>query len=217
MGRAFLGVDVAGAEKTWMCALREVDNGLKLENAPGSASLVEIVRYAEHENIDGVAIDAQLTHALSEETGMRSSDMQLRGMLPANCRNWVQSQNSLQTVTVRGRQLAEALSPIVGTIIETHPRACLNFVVPEDLRDTVNLYKQNDENGHGLRLWEYWCKQFGISGNVSYATDHGLDALVCATVAWMFHHNYDMLLRLQQESVDKRGRGPFYVIRPSRL
>ena len=48
-------------------------------------------------------------------------------MLPAEARNWVASQNSLMAVPVRGRQLAECLSPTVGTIVETHPQAGLCF------------------------------------------------------------------------------------------
>ena len=96
-----------------------------------------------------------------------------------NRRDWVQSQNSLRAVPVRGRQLAEALSPIVGTIIETHPRACLAFVAPDELRDAVDRYKQNGKGEHCQRLWQYWCGRFRIGGNVPATTDGALDALVC--------------------------------------
>ncbi len=86
----------------------------------------------------GVAIDAQLTWAAADERGFRSSDLQLRDLVPDS--SWVASQNSLMAVPVRGRQVAELVAPWVGTIIETHPRACLYLWRP-DLLPQIRTYK----------------------------------------------------------------------------
>ena len=45
--------------------------------------------------------------------------------------------------------------------------------------------------------------------------DGALDALVCATVAYLFHHEPATLLRLRHEVAGKTGRGPFYVLTPT--
>jgi hypothetical protein len=113
----YLGVDMAGAQNTWMCVLTVRDKRPTLTQAPSRETLERIIKYVEEQPVVAAAIDAQLTWSPTEESGFRSSDEELRGMLPPDCRTWVASQNSLMAVTVRGRQLAECLGPAAGTII----------------------------------------------------------------------------------------------------
>lgn len=47
-------------------------------------------------------------------------------------------------------------------------------------------------------------------------TDGELDAVVCATVAYLYHHQPDKLLRLRHQVPEKIGRGPFYVLAEER-
>ena len=44
--------------------------------------------------------------------------------------------------------------------------------------------------------------------------DGALDALVCATIAYLFHFKPDELYFLRHKNVNKSGSGPFYVIKP---
>ncbi|MDP9479436.1 MAG: hypothetical protein M3R38_27820, partial [Actinomycetota bacterium] len=60
-------------------------------------------------------------------------------------RNWVASAAGLLAVPVRGRLLAEHLSPTVGTLIETHPRASLLFALGEKFLEPIREYKRGDE------------------------------------------------------------------------
>lgn len=212
----YLGVDIAGYRKTWMCVLTLRDGKLVLAETLRRGSLEDIVKYTEEKQVVAVAIDAQLTWAASEARGFRSSDKELRKMLPYECQNWVASQNSLAAVPVRGRQLAEILSPTVGTIIETHPRACLYFA-NRSLLELVKLYKKPNGEEHARKLWEGWTDRFSIDTTLSSAsdfTDDALDALVCATIGYLFHNSPQRLWRLSHSAVDKRGRGPFLVSLP---
>ena len=117
-------------------------------------------------------------------------------------------------VPVRGRQLAEYLSPVVGTIIETHPRACLYFA-DNSLLASVMKYKSNGAT-HTEKLWRFWIKRFLIDAKTPMTITHdALDAMVCATVAYLYHHLPEQLKRLSYVAEDKRGRGPFVVIEPN--
>ena len=119
MNPVYLGVDVAGAKNTWVTALSSGQDGLVVVDVPHLASLQEIVRYCEEYDVVAVTIDAQLTIALSEENGFRASDMNLRDMIAQRrgSRNWVAAATSLMAVPVRGRLLADNISPTVGTLI----------------------------------------------------------------------------------------------------
>jgi predicted nuclease with RNAse H fold len=175
--------------------------------------LGDIVAYCDTHDVVAAAIDAQLTIALSEETGFRSSDLQLRSMLPAGCREWVASINSLMAVPVRGRMLAEALGPVVGTIIETHPRASLLFALGEEHLELIRRYKKGPEAGAMVEeLWQLWCKHYNITGCDPVQHDGALDALICATVAYLFHTSPALLLRLRLVAAVRMGRGVFYVV-----
>ena len=211
----YLGVDIAGAQSTWMCALTSSGSKLTITQQPIPVSLKQITQYAEEYPVVATAIDAQLTWSTSDEKGFRTSDYELRRLLPNDCRNWVMSQNSLAAVPVRGRQLAECLSPIVGTIIETHPRACL-LLADKSLIESVQLYKKVGNEIHQKKLMDAWIKQFGIEGELLTMdmTDGKLDSLVCATIAYLFHHSPQQLRQLPYENSDKRGRGPFIILNP---
>src|ERR1700693_4191365 len=132
----FLGVDVAGRVRagkgntlkgnTWICGLTETPTGLHIPLAPQLMTLRSAVHVCETQRVLGVAIDAQLSIAIDDEDGFRSSDEELKKELRLKgLQNRVLSFNGTRAVTVRGRLLAEALGPLVGTVLETHPLAAL--------------------------------------------------------------------------------------------
>ncbi len=210
-------MDVAGAKNTWVAALSPGEDGLAVVDGPRLASLEEVVRYCEENDVVAAAIDAQLTIALSEENGFRTSDLHLRELLPPECRTWVASYNSLMAVPIRGRMLADHLSPVVGTLLETHPRASVLFALGDKAHERVRTYKRGDASSradHTRELWRLWSERFGIVHPDPVRDDGALDALVCATVAYLFHHEPAGLLRLRHEVAGKTGRGPFYVLAP---
>lgn len=224
----YLGVDVAGAKNTWVAGLSpNGPSGLEVVNEPHLASLKSIVDYCEDNDVVAVAIDAQLAISISDENGLRCSDKELRKLLckKGGSRNWVMPFNSLMAVPVRGRLLADHLSPMVGTLIETHPRASLLFGLGSSdkaICTAIREYKpkrgdtpQQKENRieHIQMLWKKWSSSFGISPHEpDKAHDGALDALVCATVAHRFHHEPSVLHKLRHDVPEKTGRGPFYVI-----
>lgn len=212
----FLGVDVAGASNTWAAALEATADGARVVWGPAQTSLAKIVDFATRESVVAVAIDAQLTMAVSDETGFRSGDLELRGLLPTDCCNWVQSINSMMAVPVRGQLLAESLGSVVGTIIETHPRASLHFALGADVDDAIRRYKPAPAPLEAMRtLWSGWIARFGIEVSTPPISDGSVDALVCATVALLYHREPSALRRLHHEASDRRGRGPFYVVAPT--
>ena len=77
----YVGVDIAGGENTWLaCVVRDGER-VHLEQQPRKASLAEIVQLAEQCDVVAVAIDAQLSIAVSDENGFRSCDTELRALL----------------------------------------------------------------------------------------------------------------------------------------
>lgn len=215
MSPLYVGIDIAGSANTWVAGLERSGSRLALDQPPRKASLLELVQLAEQRDVIAVAIDAQLSMALSDENGFRSSDYELRALLPSDCRTWVASLNSLMAVPIRARLLADALSPSVGTIIETHPRASLYFASDSRLDVAVRRYKKGEQTASYVEsLWQSWSGRFGIDGALGAMTDGALDAAVCATVAYLSHHRPDALVRLRHSAPDKTGRGPFYVVSP---
>jgi predicted nuclease with RNAse H fold len=212
----FVGVDIAGGENTWLACLAKDGTRVFLEQQPRRASLAEIVQLAEQRDVVAVAVDAQLSIAVSDENGFRSSDLELRSLLPEGFRTWVASFNSLMAVPIRARMLAEGLSPAVATIIETHPRASLYFACGEVLDQAVRDYKKNgpDIPGHVDALWKAWCSRFAIEGALGHSSDSPLDSAICATVAYLLHHRPNDLFRLRHSAGDKTGRGPFFIVNP---
>lgn len=212
----YLGVDVAGTKNTWMAALTADNGNLNLITQPHKAKLKDIVDYCEKNDVIAAAIDAQLTIAVSEDNGFRNSDKELRAQLPKDCRNWVASINSLSAVPIRGRLLADSLSPTVGTILETHPQASLYFGLgyDEPIKTALKNYKKGpNTDKHISTLWQAWSTHFNITSNEVFRDDGALDAVVCATVAYSFHHQPEKLHRLRHKAPDKTGRGPFYVLK----
>jgi len=120
-------------------------------------------------------------------------------------------------VPIRGRLLAEALSPIVGTLLETHPRACLLFGLSSSVGMAVRNYKGSNPSSeeHVVKLVEQWCDRFHITPPDEAPIDHNaLDSLVCATIPYLYHHMPENLFKLRHEAEDKTGRGPFFVVAP---
>ncbi|TWU51417.1 DUF429 domain-containing protein [Rubripirellula reticaptiva] len=211
----YLGVDVAGANNTWAAVLSDEDGSLAFRLPPHSTSLPEIVSFADSNDVSAVAIDAQLTVSLSDLTGFRSSDMELRALLPDANRNWVASVNSLMAVPVRGQMLAVSLSTTVPTVIETHPRACLHFACGPSFDDAIMNYKREPGAADCVsRLWDSWSQSFGISGSLPELSDGALDAAVCATIAYLCHTGPSRLYRLRHHNADRTGHGPFVVLAP---
>jgi predicted nuclease with RNAse H fold len=217
MSLLYLGIDVAGARNTWVGGLTWHEDHLEVAVKPSLSSLEEIVEYCRAHRVAGAAIDAQLTMSLSAERGFRASDRQLRALLPPDCRNWVASVHSLMAVPVRGQLLSDFLAPLVGTVLETHPRACLLFGLDAAAMDAVRAYKGRDNaQAHVKTLWARWAERFGIRSDLLIATDGALDALVCATVAHLYHRAPETLTWLASDAPDLRGRGPFYVVAPAK-
>ena len=192
-----------------------IDECLSVEKE-GVVSLEEVVRFCETHYVVAVAIDAPLTFGLQDETGMRKADERLRQMLSKTVRHWVASFNSLMAVPIRGSILAEFLSPIVGTILETHPRSCLYLVTRgQEINSSVLAYKGVSNRDSIKKLWNFWTKEFGIHMVKPYRktpTDGLLDSLVCATIAYLYHIAPENLLRLNHQCSEVKGRGPFVIL-----
>ena len=196
----YLGIDIAGASNTWMAVLVRTGGRPLLIHPPHRASLAGIVDYTQAHHVVAAAIDAQLTWAASEEedTGFRPCDRELRQLLPREVRNWVASQNSLMAPETR------------------YARFRLPFA-DESMLEEIKQYKSPQGGEQAQKLWAAWIALFGISvpDEPLDVTDGTLDALVCATVAYLYHDAPQLLLRLPYPAANKRGRGPFYVVRPA--
>ncbi|MEN8376509.1 MAG: DUF429 domain-containing protein [Gemmatimonadota bacterium] len=214
MSIEYAGVDIAGATNTWLCRLVDAEGWPELVEPPRTMSLREIVDYVGSESVVSVAIDAPLTWALDEDRGLRGSDEALRRMLPSGSRDWVVSQNSLKAIPARGRQLTEYLGGVVGTILETHPRSCIYFALRESL-ELIHGYGRGKGAREAARpIWDAWVRRFSIRGGgaVEEVEEGTVDALVCATIAFLYHRAPGMLRRLTSPAPDLRGRGPFVVL-----
>jgi hypothetical protein len=210
----FLGVDIGGGSNTWVSALADDGQQLSISLQPHTMPLRAVLDICNNRNVVAVTIDAQLTASIDDNSGFRSSDEELKELLPEDCKNWVVSFNSLMAVPVRGQLLAEALSPLVGTILETHPRVCLLFVASVEEEKAVKQYKEKAGQEEVETLWEMWRTRFKIGGEIGSRTDGALDSLVCATIGYLFHRQPAALLKLVNDEPSKTGRGPFYVLRP---
>ena len=205
----FVGVDIAGAENTWVAALAPFAQGLAISLVPKQATPAGILELLDAKEATAVAIDGQLSLAFSDANGFRSSDRELRELLPPECRVWVASANSLMAVPLRARLLADAVAPLVGTILETHPRASLYLGLGPEFLPDLKEYKRSPQAAARLSIG--WSAAFGIVGGYVAPSDGALDALVCATVAFCFHGAPDRLRYLRHSANDRQGRGPFVV------
>ena len=225
MVSTFVGIDIAGSKNTWMAALEDQDSALRLKIQPCVVTIQEIINLSAEGSMSAVVIDAQLSLAPADENGFRPDDDKLRSLLPAELRDWVASFNSLMAVPVRGRLLAEAIGPTVGTILETHPRASLFLALGDDHRqpimeykkktsESLSSYKERGGSEFAARLWKAWCAKYSIVASPPRdVTDGELDALVCATVGALYHKEPRQLMRLTGAGRQAFGRGPFYVAR----
>ena len=214
----FLGVDIAGQQHTCVAGLSSTEGGYKLVFRPKIMTLEEIRDYCLKNNVLGVAIDAQLTADLKENNGFRFGDGWLQDHLPNECSHWVVSANWLSAVPTRGRLLADHLAPLVGTIIETHPRVSLLFALGRgSLRDILKC-KPPSAAARPIvrRLWRLWTNCYRIQGKTDCDSDDALDALVCASVVALLHARPSCLCRVPSEAEHPVGRGPFYVVRPNK-
>lgn len=221
----YLGVDIGGGENTWAVALCEEHLSGKLRLEEGILSpagirrvaMTEIESFCHAERVLGVAVDAPLSFSLALEKGFRASDRKLRELLPRGCRSWVLSYHGLMGIPIRAYLLAGKLSPYCGTIIETHPRAGLFFILPEERRNLSLKYK-----GEGLSseeiLWladflkERFCLEISQRTVTSLLAKEGiLDALICALTVWAYHRAPERLLFLPSEE-GLQGYGPFVVL-----
>jgi predicted nuclease with RNAse H fold len=184
--------------------------GLKLTFGPKVTLPESLMAVIDGQGATAVAIDGQLSLAFSEANGFRSSDMELRGLLPADCRNWVASANSLMAVPLRARLLADVAAPLVGTILETHPRASLYLELGDAYLEDIREYKRSPESVR--RLSAEWASRFRIHGEAETDLEGALDAIVCATVAYCFHTAPERLRYLRHSALDRQGRGPFVVL-----
>ena len=213
----YLGVDVAGADNTWAAVLEKQEGSLRVVDSRLS-TLREVAMLAEDRQVVAAVIDAPLTAALEDERGFRSSDHELRSLLGhPDRRQWVLSINSLMAVPVRGQLLAQSIGSVVGTLLETHPRACLYFACQDDQeREACMTYKSTTPDiGAVATLWRMWSTIFRLQSDRSPEGDGALDAIVCATIGYLFHHELGRLQYLHHDRQCRVGGGPFYVLRPA--
>ena len=89
------------------------------------------------------------------------------------------------------------------------------FGLDQTLHPAIIKYKQEpDSKEYITLLWQHWAQRFGICPTDILLHDGALDALVCATVAYLFHRDPARLVKLKHTARDKTGYGPFYVVAP---
>lgn len=221
----YLGVDIGGGENTWAVALVEEGSAgkiaLYLEGlsfaGQRKVALSEIERFCLSERVLGIAIDAPLSFSLNLEKGFRASDRRLRELLPREYRSWVLSYHGLMGIPIRAYFFAKHLSPYCGTIIETHPRAGLYFILPEERKVLAWKYKRSGLSEEETRwLKEFLEEKFSLSISDAFESsvmrkEGILDALMCALTAFTYHRFPERLLFLPSEE-GLEGFGPFVVL-----
>lgn len=195
-----VGVDVAGMDNTWITTLDS--NGILIQT-PLLMNLENIVDYCLGNNADSITIDAPLSYAIDEENGFRDCEKRLQQWLQDHgfSQFYVQSANSLQAVTTRGRLLAEELlmRDFKGAILETVPRFCLAQMAISlnnlNLIQAVQNYKNNDTSistNSRRDLWNDWCSNKLMTTSPQVLSfnkkkdDGKVDSLVCATIGYFF-------------------------------
>ncbi|MCS7199500.1 MAG: DUF429 domain-containing protein [Caldimicrobium sp.] len=219
----FLGIDLGGSKNTWVVALKEnpyererlylCEAPLK-NNYPGKIPLEEILKFAKENRVLTVAIDAPLSFSLNLEKGWRKSDLTLRSLLPQEGKNWVLSYHALMGIPIRGYLLAQSLCPYVGTILESHPRANLYMILPENRKYLAHKYKKGgllpEERSF---LMSYVTDLFKIELTEEVIDNSGLlDALLCALVGFYYCRYPEKLTFLPPEE-EAIGFGPFVIFK----
>ena len=219
----YLGIDIGGQDNTWMAVIRENGGEVPVVEVQQTSLQKIVARCKDDNNVLAVAIDGQLTFSITQENGFRLSDLELKKQLGERFENRVASYNSLMAVPVRGRNLADTISPFVGTIIETHPTACLLLGLDASdgcVANAIEVYKHSGEERSPAcqLLWERWCSKFELTADLpNQIRDGHVDALVTATVAWLYNRKPEQLQRLTDDVSDEVGRGPFWVVKNSGL
>lgn len=218
----FLGIDLAGSKNTWAVSLEKKETSLILtKNLSLKAShqalvitdLSEIVSFCIKNKVLSVAIDAPLSFSLFNTTGLRLSDKKLKEFLPKRAKNWVVSYHALMGVPIRALLLAQEISPYCGTILETHPRACFYFLLPEDKRYLAFEYKKRNLTKEEEKfLLQFFLERFKLQIPFSFPLKEGLlDAIFCALVASYYYLFPEKLLFLPSEE-GLKGFGPFVLL-----
>jgi len=217
----FLGIDIAGSKNTWVAALKNKKDFLKLcpllsLDNPSAPSSIEdfspIVSFCQKNKVLAVAFDAPLSFSLKDKSGFRVSDKALKGLLPKKAKSWVVSYHTLMAVPIRALLLSELISPFCGTIIETHPRSSLYFCLPENKKILSFIYKKyiSEEDKNFLINW--LKTKFNLIINFSINLTEGiLDAIICALTGYFYHKMPEKLMFLPTNG-NSRGFGPFVVI-----
>lgn len=221
----YVGVDIGGGENTWALVLREERpkgevilhrEALSLAG-PKRVSLSEIEQFCQTEKVLAVAIDAPLSFSPTLEKGFRKSDKTLRDLLPKDYKNWVLSYHGLMGIPIRAYLFAKRISPYCGTIIETHPRAGLFFILPEERRVLASKYKRGGLSTEELSwLVDHLRAKYDIvipgdCSDLFFGKEGLIDALICALTAWAYHRFPERLIFLPQDE-GLEGFGPFVVL-----
>jgi len=217
----FLGIDIAGSKNTWVVALKSKNNLLELcplfsldspQNPSYIKNLLSIVEFCKKEKVLAVAIDAPLSFSLKNDKGFRTSDQALKKLLPKKARSWVVSYHTLMAVPIRALLLSEVLSPLCGTIIESHPRASLYFCLPENKKEISFTYKKRFPAEEENFLTNWLKEKFQLIINFKLKFTEGiLDAIMCALAAYFYHRIPEKLIFLPSEE-NLKGFGPFVII-----
>lgn len=216
----YLGIDVAGANNTWHTVLGNKGGKPFLLAPPSNTSMVNLLEQTHNlGHVHSVAIDAPLTTDILSETGMRKSEMALRNELKfSGDINWIMSQNSMMAVPIRGQLFAEQLRMLSGTVIETHPTVNLHRATGLNRK-----YKTKPVNPELLQeLAMKWVEK--IEMNISYdpsliSSDGALDSFICASVAWLYIHEFNKLQNLTIEydqtssGCKMKGFAPFFILK----
>lgn len=214
----YIGIDIGGDKNTWLTALEQKDDRIILcDRFPVQVrTLAQIKEVGVDKKPCVVAIDAPLTWSEKDELGWRISDLKLKSML-GSYGSWVLSQNSLMAAPLRGQHLVELLfEEGIRNIIETHPRACLYFSIKRDnekeVFQAIENYKNKKSGKYVSILTRKWVEKFNLV-NVKDAdlTEGGLDSLICATIAYLFHEHPQRLRQLPEDK-ETRGRCHFFVL-----
>lgn len=218
----FLGIDLAGSKNTWAVSLKKKNSFLFLTKTLSLGSfnqvksitnLSEIVSFCKKNRVLSVAIDAPLSFSLFNTTGMRLSDKKLKEMLPPKAKNWVVSYHTLMGIPIRALLLAEEISPYCGTIIETHPRSCLYFNLPEERKYLAFEYKKRILKKEEKEfLLEFFFQKFNLKISSYFSFTEGIiDAIFCALVAGYYFLYPEKLFFLPSEE-GLKGFGPFVLL-----
>ncbi|MCS7149727.1 MAG: DUF429 domain-containing protein [Caldimicrobium sp.] len=219
----FLGIDIGGGDNTWVVVLVEdpTEKGklsLSLNHfegeSAGRVSLKDIILFVRSHKVLTVTMDTPLSFSLGLKKGWRKGDLALKDLLPKEAKRWVLSYNALMGIPIRGYLLAQALSPYCGTILESHPRASLHMILPEDKKYLSHKYKREHlQESECLFLKGFFAEIFGLDIALELLTNSGfIDALLCAVTGFYLCREPEKLIFLPPEE-EALGFGPFVIFK----